>query len=59
MAGLTASADLKNQGTFHLSRLRRAPFLLCELDGALNSAVECHLHTITIDPPAVDYKEVR
>ena len=26
---------------------------------ALNSAVECHLHTLTIDPPAVDYKEVR
>jgi hypothetical protein len=26
---------------------------------ALNSAVECHLHTVTIDPPAVDYKEVR
>jgi hypothetical protein len=26
---------------------------------ALNSAVECHLHTLTIGPPAVDYKEVR
>jgi hypothetical protein len=26
---------------------------------ALNSAVECHLHTLTIDPPAIDSKAVR
>jgi len=25
----------------------------------LKSAVECYLHTLTVDPPAVDYKEVR
>ena len=32
---------------------------LTALQWALNSAVECHLHTVAIDPPAVDYKEVR
>jgi len=32
---------------------------LTALQWALNSAVECHLHTVTIDPPAVDSKEVR
>jgi hypothetical protein len=26
---------------------------------ALNSAVECHPHTVAIHPPAVDSKEVR
>ena len=26
---------------------------------ALNSAVECHLHTLAIDPPAIDSKDVR
>jgi hypothetical protein len=26
---------------------------------ALNSAVECHLHTLAINPAAIDSKEVR